>query len=146
MAKPSKTESVTTEAAPTTEEAKVAETAEVQSAAQPEAQAQSAPQAEPQAEPAAAAAPAAAVTGLNATARREGNTMILASGERRVDYIKRRFFKEGATRGAIAKELGVAYQIVFAATKKPKEQAPVAQAAAAAVATQATSTEPAAAQ
>lgn len=137
MAKPSKTESTTTEAALTTEATEAPVT-------QSEAQSQPAAQPETQATP--AAATPAAVTGLNATARREGNTMILASGERRVDYIKRRFFKEGATRGAIAKELGVAYQIVFAATKKPKEQAPVAQAAAAAVATQTASTEPAVAQ
>jgi hypothetical protein len=134
MAKPSKTESTTTEVTEVTEAPVTQSEAQSQPAAQPETQATP------------AAATPAAVTGLNATARREGNTMILASGERRVDYIKRRFFKEGATRGAIAKELGVAYQIVFAATKKPKEQAPVAQAAAAAVATQATSTEPAAAQ
>lgn len=129
MAKPSKTESTATEATEATEVPVTQSEAQSQPAAQPETQATP------------AAATPAAVTGLNATARREGNTMILASGERRVDYIKRRFFKEGATRGAIAKELGVAYQIVFAATKKPKEQAPVAQAAAAAVATQTTPAE-----
>jgi len=83
-----------------------------------------------------AAAPAAPAVGVAAVgAVKEGNVVKLASGERRVDYIKRRF-KEGATRGTIAKELGVPYQIVFAATKKPKADATaaVAQTAAAAVA------------
>lgn len=49
-----------------------------------------------------------------------GNKVILEGGEARVDYIKRRF-GEGASRGTIAKELGVPYQIVFAATKTKKE-------------------------
>lgn len=68
------------------------------------------------------AAPAAPVGVAGVGAVKEGNVVKLASGERRVDYIKRRF-GEGATRGTIAKELGVAYQIVFAATKKPKVDA-----------------------
>jgi hypothetical protein len=74
----------------------------------------------------AAAAPTVGAAGVGAT--KEGNVVKLASGERRVDYIKRRF-AEGATRGAIAKELGVPYQIVFAATKKKAEAAPAASAA-----------------
>lgn len=45
-----------------------------------------------------------------------GAAIILPNGERRIDYIRRRF-TEGAKRGEIAKELGVKYQIVFAATK-----------------------------
>lgn len=50
------------------------------------------------------------------------NVIVLANGERRIDFIKRRW-TEGATRGAIAKELSelqgkaVPYQIVFQATK-----------------------------
>jgi len=55
-----------------------------------------------------------------------GAAVVLEGGERRIDYIRRRF-KEGAKRGEIAKELGVAYQIVFAATKVKKE-APAAPA------------------
>lgn len=56
---------------------------------------------------------------------KSGAAIVLASGERRVDYIKRRY-AEGAKRGEIAKELGVPYQIVFAATKPKKEVAPAA--------------------
>lgn len=66
--------------------------------------------------------PAAAVPVTPATAK-VGAAIVLENGERRVDYIKRRF-AEGAKRGEIAKELGVAYQIVFAATKKKPEAAP----------------------
>jgi len=55
-------------------------------------------------------------------ATKVGNTVVLKGGEKRVDYIKRRF-KEGAKRGEIAKELGVPYQIVFASTKKKPEAA-----------------------
>jgi hypothetical protein len=86
------------------------------------------------------AAAAAPVNFVGAGAVKEGNIVKLATGERRVDYIKRRF-AEGAARGLIAKELGVPYQIVFAATKvKPiAEATPSAgaavQAAANAVAT-----------
>lgn len=85
--------------------------------------------------PEAAAAPAAPAVGLAGVgAVKEGNVVKLASGERRVDYIKRRFFAEKATRGAIAKELGVPYQIVFAATKTKAEASPAAGVAAAAAA------------
>jgi len=56
-------------------------------------------------------------------AKKIGAAIVLDSGERRVDYIKRRY-AEGAKRGEIAKELGVPYQIVFAATKPKKEAAP----------------------
>jgi hypothetical protein len=68
------------------------------------------------------------VTPIAAT--KVGAAIILEGGERRVDYIKRRF-AEGAKRGEIAKELGVPYQIVFASTKKPKEAAPAPAVAAA---------------
>ena len=93
--------------------------------------------------PAAAEAPAAAapvgVAGVGAV--KEGNVVKLASGERRVDYIKRHF-AAGVSRGQIAKDLGVAYQIVFAATKKPKADTSAAVAAAAtAVATPAAAAE-----
>lgn len=51
---------------------------------------------------------------------KQGAAVVLPSGERRIDFIRRRF-NEGAKRGEIAKELGVPYQIVFAATKKKKD-------------------------
>jgi len=53
-------------------------------------------------------------------ATKQGAAVVLSNGERRIDFIRRRF-KEGAKRGEIAKELGVPYQIVFAATKTKKE-------------------------
>jgi hypothetical protein len=75
-----------------------------------------------------------------------GKAVILPSGEKRVDYIKRRYYKEGASRSDIAKELTslqgvtVPYQIVFAATKEKRAvQAP-------APAAEATSEQPAAEQ
>jgi hypothetical protein len=76
--------------------------------------------AKPAAAPAVAPANAtpAGVAGANAT--KQGASIVLASGEKRVDYIRRRY-GEGAKRGEIAKELGVPYQIVFAATKTKKE-------------------------
>ena len=55
-----------------------------------------------------------------------GTAVLLSGGERRVDYIRRRF-AEGAKRGEIAKELGVAYQIVFAATKEKATAAATAE-------------------
>jgi hypothetical protein len=52
-------------------------------------------------------------------ATKQGNKVILANGEERTAYIRRRFGSpdENVSRGVIAKELGVAYQIVFAATR-----------------------------
>jgi len=92
--------------------------------------------------PVALAAPAAAAT----TESTQGRAIILPNGERRVDFIKRRFkeltadpaTKTGA-RGKIVKELkamghDVAYQIVFAATKGDKPAAPAATPAAPAAA------------
>src|SRR3990172_6124791 len=80
----------------------------------------------PKAAPA-APAPVAAAAPVADGAGGQGRAIILPNGERRVDYIKRRF-AEGIKRGAIAKELTemnggvkVAYQIVFAATKTKKE-------------------------
>lgn len=62
---------------------------------------------------------------------KQGAAIILESGERRIDYIRRRFYDEGAKRGEIAKELGVPYQIVFAATKAKPEGAGAGESAAA---------------
>lgn len=56
------------------------------------------------------------------TVSKRGAAVVLSSGERRIDFIRRRF-AEGAKRGEIAKELGVPYQIVFAATKEKKPKA-----------------------
>lgn len=61
-------------------------------------------------------------------AKRQGTAVVLKNGERRIDYIHRRYYDEGIERGPIAKELTemqgekVAYQIVFAATKKSREE------------------------
>lgn len=77
--------------------------------------------------PAATQKPAEATGQAGADAKKVGAAVVLANGERRIDYIRRRF-SEGAKRGEIAKELGVAYQIVFAATKAKKE-APAEQSA-----------------
>jgi|SRR5690606_35450938 len=75
----------------------------------------------------------------------QGAAVLLPNGERRVDYIRRRYYDEGAKRGDIRREINemlekagqpdkkIAYQIVFAATKtkedprKPKS-APAAEA------------------
>jgi len=71
----------------------------------------------------------AAVASIEAS-KAGGAAIVLPSGERRIDYIRRRW-AEGAKRGEIAKELGVKYQIVFAATKvaKPAEGGEAAAAA-----------------
>jgi hypothetical protein len=74
------------------------------------------------------AAATPATTPAKVETKKVGAAVVLEGGERRIDYIRRRY-AEGAKRGEIAKELGVAYQIVFAATKKPKEAAPAADAA-----------------
>jgi hypothetical protein len=48
-----------------------------------------------------------------------GNKVVLADGQDRNKYIRDRFGnpENNVSRGVIAKELGVAYQIVFAATR-----------------------------
>jgi hypothetical protein len=74
------------------------------------------------------AAGAAAPVAEKAATTKSGAAVVLASGQRRVDYIREQF-KAGKKRGEIAKELGVAYQIVFAATK-PAKAAPADAAAA----------------
>lgn len=45
-----------------------------------------------------------------------GVSIVLPNGMKRAEYIRQEFAK-GRKRGEIAKELGVVYQIVFAATK-----------------------------
>jgi len=103
------------------------------------AQANSKPSTQPKAAAAPAAAPAPAVATTDAAAAapatKAGSGIVLENGERRIDYIRRRY-TEGAKRGEIAKELGVVYQIVFAATKgMPKQpEAPAAAPAAPAAA------------
>ena len=89
---------------------------------------------------------AAAPSQAPAATQQRGVPVVLTGGERRVDYIKRRF-KEleveqkegkftGSIRGKIAKELTeltgvkVPYQIVFAATKNKKDPQAGAQPAA----------------
>ena len=81
----------------------------------------------PKAAPVAAAPAPVAAAPVADGAGGQGRAIILPNGERRVDYIKRRY-AEGIKRGAIAKELTemnggvkVPYQIVFAATKTKKE-------------------------
>lgn len=84
-----------------------------------------------QAQQAQAPAQQAAQPAPQTPVQKVGAAVVLPSGEKRIDYIRRRF-AEGAKRGEIAKELGVAYQIVFAATKPKKDaaQAPAQPAAA----------------
>lgn len=58
------------------------------------------------------------------TSGKQGVAVTLPDGTRRIDYIKHRYYVDGAERGAIAKELSeklgrdVPYQIVFAGTKE----------------------------
>lgn len=63
----------------------------------------------------------------------QGSAVTLPNGERRIDYIRRRFYDEGAKRGDIRREINemlekagqadkkIAYQIVFAATKHKED-------------------------
>lgn len=65
-----------------------------------------------------------------ASSGNQGRKVILPNGEARVDFIRRRFYDEGATRSEIRKELceltgeDVVYQIVFAATKEKEKPVP----------------------
>jgi len=58
----------------------------------------------------------------------QGRAVVLSNGERRVDYIRRRHYIDGATRSEIAKEVSemqekpCPYQIVFSATKPDEMQ------------------------
>jgi hypothetical protein len=45
---------------------------------------------------------------------------------RRVDYIREEVLEKGRPKGDVARELGVAYQIVFAACKQKPEKPPEA--------------------
>lgn len=58
------------------------------------------------------------------TTNKQGVAVVLPDGTKRIDFIKKRYYVDGAERGAIAKELSeklgrtVPYQIVFAGTKE----------------------------
>ena len=72
-------------------------------------------------------ADAPATEGAAPAAKKAGGAAIMittadGASMRRIDYIRQEFAK-GRKRGEIAKELGVAYQIVFAATKPEKAAA-----------------------
>ena len=82
---------------------------------------------EPAAETEAAAAPAPARV-LPERARGRGRAVMLPTGQKRIDYIRDRFYKDGVGRSDIRKEINqinddagiddkVQYQIIFAATK-----------------------------
>ena len=81
---------------------------------------------------AAAAAPVETAPEVAPTASGQGRAVILTLKDgaevRRVDYIKKRYYEEGASRSEIAKELTelqgktVPYQIVFAATKVKRDE------------------------
>lgn len=91
---------------------------------------QAAPPPEPvQAEAAAAPAPSQP---MPARARGRGRAMMLPNGQKRIDYIRDRYYKEGVSRSDIRKEINqmmadaniddkIQYQIVFAATKDPAD-------------------------
>ena len=93
----------------------------------PVVQAAPAPVAEPEPapEPEAAPAPSAA---MPARARGRGRAVMLPNGQKRIDYIRDRYYKESVSRSDIRKEINqimadagiddkVQYQIIFAATK-----------------------------
>ncbi len=58
---------------------------------------------------------------------KQGRSIVLPNGEKRADYIRRRYYDDEVERSAIAKELSemqkkdVPYQIVFASTKVKRE-------------------------
>lgn len=91
---------------------------------------QAAPAPEPlQAEAAAAPAPSQP---MPARARGRGRAVMLPNGQKRIDYIRDRYYKEGVSRSDIRKEINqimadaniddkIQYQIVFAATKDPAD-------------------------
>lgn len=91
---------------------------------------QAAPPPEPvQAETAAAPAPSQP---MPARARGRGRAVMLPNGQKRIDYIRDRYYKEGVSRSDIRKEINqimadaniddkIQYQIVFAATKDPAD-------------------------
>ena len=95
--------------------------------AEPVPEAPDAPAAET--EPAAAPAPSQP---MPARARGRGRAVMLPNGQKRIDYIRDRFYKENVSRSDIRKEINqimadagiddkIQYQIVFAATKDPAD-------------------------
>ena len=91
---------------------------------------QAAPPPEPvQAEAAATPAPSQP---MPARARGRGRAVMLPNGQKRIDYIRDRYYKEGVSRSDIRKEINqsmadaniddkIQYHIVFAATKDPAD-------------------------
>ncbi len=79
-----------------------------------------------------AAKEAEVATKASATSGR-GRAVVLKDGTLRVDYIRKRYYDEGAERSAIRKELcemtgqDIPYQIVFAGTKVGREDYKAAQ-------------------
>lgn len=83
------------------------------------------------AEPQTAAVPAPSQP-MPARARGRGRAVMLPNGQKRIDYIRDRYYKEGVSRSDIRKEINqimadaniddkIQYQIVFAATKDPAD-------------------------
>lgn len=83
------------------------------------------PEPAPEAEPAAAPAPSRP---MPERARGRGRAVMLPNGQKRIDYIRDRYYKESVSRSDIRKEINqimeehgydekVQYQIIFAATK-----------------------------
>ena len=76
---------------------------------------------------------AASTTSAGNSADGRGKAIILSNGERRIDYIHRRYCDENTTRGVILKELNdqfkqdIPYQIVFGGTRGLKQGVPYAQ-------------------
>lgn len=72
---------------------------------------------------------AAATEEKEAGAPKQGAAIILPNGERRIDFIRRRYYDDGVKRGEIKNEINkmyedagqedkkITYQIVFSATK-----------------------------
>ena len=69
---------------------------------------------------------------MPARARGRGRAVMLPNGQKRIDYIRDRYYKEGVSRSDIRKEINqimadaniddkIQYQIVFAATKDPAD-------------------------
>ena len=87
---------------------------------------------EPAAAPAEAAAAPSPSRPMPARARGRGRAVMLPNGQKRIDYIRDRYYKEGVSRSDIRKEINqimadaniddnIQYQIVFAATKDPAD-------------------------
>ena len=102
------------------------------------------PAAKPAAAPAKApakAAPKAETAAETAAEPKQGRAIVLPNGEKRADYIRRRY-AEGTPRGDIMREINkmledagrgeekIPYQIVFAATKEKKAKTAAASAGA----------------